>query len=72
MRVRELLCDEVGKEGIFEKVKWDRENRCYISEGRIVGLTGIWENKSLDGSSGFGCWMKGHPKDVPRHYFELK
>lgn len=71
MNIKELLCDEGGKEGSFEKVKKDRENRYYIS-GRVVGLAGIWVDKSLDGSSGFGCWMKEHPKDVPRHYFELK
>lgn len=71
LRIKELLCDERGKEGSFEKVKGDRENRCYISEGRVVRLAGIWVYKSLDGSSGFGCWMKEHPKNVPRHNFEL-
>lgn len=29
LKVRELLCDEIGKGGSLEKVKWDRKHDLY-------------------------------------------
>ena len=35
-------------------------------------LAVMWESKSFDDNSRFGCWMKEHPKDVLRLNFEHK
>lgn len=42
MKVRELLCDEIGKGGSLEKVEWDRKGDLYggILFGQKLGFSG--------------------------------
>lgn len=53
-------------------VAYSLVRRSFVSQGRAVVLSVMWEHKSFDGDGRFGCWTIKYPKDILRLNFEHK